>query len=60
MEARVGIGWGVGPVRNSPKPFGSGIFYKCCTGKEIITVIGTNQVSNAELISAFSYSGEHF
>jgi hypothetical protein len=36
LEARVGIEQGVILFQNSPKPFGSGYFSKCCTGKEII------------------------
>jgi hypothetical protein len=36
LEARVGIAQGVLHIRNPPKPFGSGYFSKCCTGKEII------------------------
>ena len=33
MEARVGIGQRLHLSKTSPKPFGSGDFSNCCTGK---------------------------
>ena len=45
LEARVGIEPGKLLFQNPPKPFGSGYFSKCYTGKEIITHRELNQAN---------------
>ena len=60
LEARVGIAQGLLRFLNSPKPFGSGNFHKCCTDKEIIRVIGVNQANNFQLMPTKFYKTEHF
>jgi len=60
LEARVGIAQGFYAFLTSPKPFGSGYFSKCCTGKEIITGERANQVSKQQLTPTIFCRSEHF
>ena len=48
MEARVGIEPGSELSQIPPKPFGSGSFSNCCTGKDINRIESLNQANNAQ------------
>ena len=60
MEARVGIEPDQWTTQHSPKPFGSGNFSKCCTGKKISTVILANQVNAFQQMPALASTCVHF
>jgi hypothetical protein len=60
LQARVGIAQVRLLFQNSPKPFGSGYFSKCCTGKEFIKVVCWNQAKCFLLTPANFCQSEHF
>jgi len=60
LEAEVGIEQVFQLSEIPPKPFGSGNFFKCCTGKEIKGIAVLNQANNAQQVPTISNRSEHF